>query len=354
MPSTKDIDTADTRTGPRFRARLVGHIDQQQSFLAAAHAGRLHHAWMLTGPKGVGKASFAWLAAKYILAGRAQEVGLFGPVEPPENLAQLADDAVALRIEEGSHGDARVLALAENPKTGKMRTEITIDQVHALNGLFTQTATEGGWRVVVIDSVDDMNRSAANALLKVLEEPPKDVLFLLISHSPGRLLPTIRSRCRVLGFPPLSDADVGDFLTSELPELSPETTVQLIDWADGAPGLALNLLDQQAPALKADLLALLTPIPQFDMGAIHGWATDLAKPAHDAKHRLAMDMLLDGLRAAATGAADDIAALFRARLSVPQILELWAELGQMDAQQRGLRLDRSFFWVQLFNRLSTL
>ncbi|MBC7504248.1 MAG: AAA family ATPase, partial [Sandarakinorhabdus sp.] len=180
---------------------IIGHDHQIAAFKAAFAGDRPHHGWLLTGPQGVGKAMFAEQAAVWLLAGK--------PAGDAFDAA--ADTAAQSLINACSHPDFRRLVRTEDDK-GKLRAVIRIDEVRALQPLFRQTPSIADWRVVIVDSADEMNIQSANALLKSLEEPPQQTLFFLISHTPGRLLPTIRSRCRTLRFNRLPDAAVDNVL----------------------------------------------------------------------------------------------------------------------------------------------
>lgn len=201
-------------------------------FDSARRSGRLHHAWLLAGPRGVGKASFARLAATRVLAEAAG---------PPVHLPALetpTDHPIAKLLAAGSHPDFRWLERLEKPSGGLARN-INVQQVRALGDLFAVTPSLSSWRAIVIDSADDLETSAANALLKMLEEPPPNSLFFLVSHAPGRLLPTIRSRCRRLDFAALPDDAMTSVLSRLLIEKSPEDLAALVDMAEGSVGRAI-------------------------------------------------------------------------------------------------------------------
>lgn len=213
---------------------LYGHDHLVAALLDAARSGRLHHAWLLAGPQGIGKARFAEAAALRLLA-----EGAGPPIDAP-GFAVSPDHPTARLIEAGSHPDFQRLERLFREKTGDHARNISIDQVRSLQGLFGTTPTFSTRRIVVIDAIDDLERGAANALLKSLEEPPPDSLFLLVSHAPGRLLPTIRSRCRLLRFAPLADDAMTSVLKEALPEASAAEIAELVAVGDGSPGKALR------------------------------------------------------------------------------------------------------------------
>lgn len=224
---------------------LVGHDDQIAAFRAAADSGRLHHAWLLTGPEGVGKASFALAAATRLLADAA------GPRVELPGLTTPENHPIVNYIRAGSHPDIRILTRLTKDKSEDLARSISIDQVRSLQSLFATTPSLSPRRVVIIDAIDDLERPAANALLKNLEEPPAGTTFFLISHAPGRLLPTIRSRCRQLRFAPLSEGDMRQALRRALPDEEAEEIDALIGVGGGSPGRALGFAGLEIAALDA-------------------------------------------------------------------------------------------------------
>lgn len=233
----------------------VGNAAAHAAFLAALRGGSLHHAWLLAGPEGVGKATFARAAALRMLAEAAD------PALPP-GLSVPDGHRTAALMEAGSHPDFRLLARlpkdADKPE-GDLARSIAIAQVRTLQPMFATAPAMSSRRVVVIDTIDDLERNAANALLKNLEEPPAGTVFLLVSHAPGKLLPTIRSRCRLLRFESLHDAEVTTVLRSALPDADEAETAALVAAADGAPGRGLRFagldlakVDQAIAAIAAD------------------------------------------------------------------------------------------------------
>lgn len=217
---------------------LLGQSQAIEAFRAARDSGRLHHGWLLAGPEGVGKRSFADMAALALLAG--EPLG----VDPEHPAARL--------VTAGSHLDHFVLAPPEEGK-GAATGSITVDHVRALRQFLRSTPGLGRWRTVIVDPVDALNANAASALLKELEEPGRDTTLFLVSHAPGRLLPTIRSRCRRLDFQRLGASDMERVLEVIAPGTSGQDRERLLALADGSPGRAARLLEDGALALAADL-----------------------------------------------------------------------------------------------------
>ncbi len=233
---------------------FVGNAAARAAFRAAMSGAQLHHAWLFAGPEGVGKAGFARAAAARMLAEAAGASGLPGDFDLPE------DHPTRRMIEAGAHPDHRVLErLPKDPDKPEQNIarSITIAQVRGLNPMFATKPSMSDRRVVVIDAIDDVERpGAANALLKNLEEPPHGTIFLLVSHSPGRLLPTIRSRCRLLRFDPLGDGEVAGVLRAQLPEASAAEIDALVRAGGGSPGRALGFAGLDLATLDGEMAAI--------------------------------------------------------------------------------------------------
>jgi DNA polymerase-3 subunit delta' len=239
---------------PRANPILLGQPAAEATVLEAISAGRMHHAWLITGPEGVGKATLAYRFARRLLAGR--------PTEP--SLALDPANPVFRRVAAGSHADMMTIERAYDPKRKRMRTQIAIDDVRKVNAFMSLTPAEGGWRVVVVDGADEMNQNSANALLKVLEEPPPRAVLLLVCSSPGRLLPTIRSRCRRLRLGQLDDATMHTLMRQYLPNLTDDERGRLVTLAEGSPGRALMMAEDEGLAISAlvdNLLANMDSLP---------------------------------------------------------------------------------------------
>src|SRR6478672_323646 len=206
---------------------IVGQDKAVEQFASAWATRKLHHAWLLAGPKGVGKATFAHVAARRVLADAA------GPASDLPGLETADDHPIVRLVEAGSHPDMRWLERLVNEKTGNLARNISVDQVRELGEFMSMTAALSPWRVAVIDSVDDLETSGANALLKILEEPPANTIFFLVSHAPGRLLPTIRSRCRRLDFSALDDDAMTSILDAQVSGVSPTERDKVIAMSFG-------------------------------------------------------------------------------------------------------------------------
>jgi DNA polymerase-3 subunit delta' len=230
---------------------IVGQDRAVGQFSNAWKRGALHHAWLLAGPKGVGKATFARVAATRVLADAA------GPQVNAPGLETPEDHRIAKLVEAGSHPDLRWLERLVNDKTNNLARNITVDQVRSLGDLFDLTPALSPWRVVVIDSIDDLEKSAANALLKMLEEPPANTIFFLVSHSPGRLLPTVRSRCRRLDFQSLDDDAMTSILAKALPEQKDFERARVIAAAGGSAGRAIALAELDLVSLEEKAIKIL-------------------------------------------------------------------------------------------------
>ncbi len=258
---------------PRETTALFGHADAEQALLASYKTGRMPHAWLIGGEPGIGKATLAYRLARFV---HAHPDPAAEAVQRATSLAVDAAHPVARRIAAQAQGDLLVLERTINEQTGKLYTVIRVDDVRRTVAFFGSTPGEGGWRIAIVDTVDELQREGANALLKVLEEPPARALLLLVSHAPGRELPTIRSRCRRLLLRPLGAADVAHAVAAATDRSVDDAEIkQAAAAADGGVGRALRLLDRSALALRQRVLDLLAQLPQLDPRALHALADSL-------------------------------------------------------------------------------
>jgi len=268
-----DEAEADEAAPPRVTAKLFGHSGTEAALLAAYGSGRVPHAFMLIGQNGIGKATLAYRMARFVLAHPDPAAP---SVQAATSLAVDPQHPVARRVAAQAHGDLLVLQRLPNEK-GVLRQQIAVDDVRRTISFFGATAGEGGWRVAIVDAVDELNRAGANALLKVLEEPPERALLLLVCHSASRVLPTLRSRCCVLPMRPLSQGDVGRALAASVGAAESDPQIEAAAAAaDGSVARALAFLDENALALRRRALEELERLPALNAGALHALGDALA------------------------------------------------------------------------------
>jgi DNA polymerase-3 subunit delta' len=258
-----DPDRIEGAPHPRETLLLHGHAAAEAELLSAFNTGRLHHAWMLTGPKGTGKATLAWRIARFLLATPDDDGGMFSP-PPPTSLDIDASNPVARRLLQLAEPRLFLLRRGPNEKETALSQVISVDEVRKMKSFFALSAADGGRRVAIIDSLDELNTAAANALLKLLEEPPARVTLLLIAHQPARLLPTIRSRCRELRLAPLGPGDLAAALTAAGGSVAPEDTQALAELSAGSVGEAFRLTNLDGLKLYTALVRLFSTLPRLD------------------------------------------------------------------------------------------
>ena len=345
---------------PRMTAQVFGHGAAEAVLAEALQSDQHHHAWLITGPEGIGKATFAYRAARAALA-RPDERGMFGSgldVDP--------DSAAFRQVTSLSHPGLVVIRRAYDQKAKRVASMITVDDVRRLKGFLALSAEEGGRRVVIVDSADEMNVNAANALLKSLEEPPPRTIFLLMASAPGRLLPTIRSRCRTLALSPLSDADLKRAVTAALagagkPPIQDADIAALTQLSGGSVRRLLALQEGGGLALQAKIDKLIASLPAGDLKAAHMLSDELAPAAAEQKFALFYDLFLGTLqrlvRAQATslGHEDDVSRARRligpGRLAT--FAGLWETLARDKSDALALNLDRKSLILASLAKLET-
>jgi DNA polymerase III subunit delta' len=319
---------------PRQRYHLVGHHDIETELLEAWRSGRFPHAILLGGEQGIGKATLAYRLTRFILAG-----GTSADFNIP------ASHPAAKQVAALSHPDFMVLRRMPSEEGKPLSKFIRVEDTRRIVSFFGSTAAYGGWRVCVIDAAEDMNRESANAILKLLEEPPARALFILISHMPGRLLPTIRSRCRRIDIKPLSTGEVVEALQQfdeELPDLDQSRFAAAAEASQGSVARALSLLIGGEDGLEVLNLTrgLLARLPQVESASVAALGDKLRGDNLD----VFADAVGDWLAAAATGDGD------AARLA--QLAEAWDKVRRATADAAIFNLDRKPLVFQVFSMLS--
>jgi DNA polymerase-3 subunit delta' len=336
--STED-DEARDGLHPRETQQLVGHAEAERTLLEAYRSGRIPHAWLIGGPRGIGKATLAYRMARFVLAHSDPHDPA---VQSARSLGIDPEHLVARRVAAQAQGDLLVLERTLNER-GKLRQDIAVDDVRRTVSFFGSTAGEGGWRVAIVDAVDELNAAGANALLKVVEEPPPRTLLLLISHARGLVMPTIRSRCRVLDLRPLSAGDVAQAVALALGRDIDAEVREAADFAEGSVGRALAMLEGPALALRQRLTQMLDRLPDTDPLALHalGDAMAGADPQPLATF------------------VDSVNAWLSARLAVPQetgrmarIAEVWDKVNRSAREVEIFNLERKPLVFSVFALLA--
>jgi DNA polymerase-3 subunit delta' len=320
---------------PRDTFGYEGGEAVERAFVEALARGRLHHAWLLTGPEGVGKATFAYRAARRLLGARPDErFGLLG---------SSPDDPVSRQMSSRSHPD--LMVLERQGEDGKTRKNISVDDARRLPEFFAKAPASAPFRVAIIDAADDMNINAANALLKTLEEPPARGVLFLVSHAPGGLIATIRSRCRRLAFPAWEEARVQAFVEART-GLGAEEALRLTRMARGAPGRAVALAEEGA--LDAERLAqeILRQLPGADDAALLAVADSFRGGEGQKRFEMLFERLQDEVRAMATAAAEAGASGDTDRWA-----RAWETLSALPRDVEAVNLDRADAFFTAVGRL---
>jgi DNA polymerase-3 subunit delta' len=348
---------------PRETKQVLGHAAAEAVMAGAIGSGRLHHAWLMTGEQGIGKAAFAYRAARFLLSRDDQE--------PPPGVHSLdiaEGSRTARQVANRSHPGLLTIKRGWDTAGKKSRQSIAIDDIRQLRHFLQRTAVTP-WRVVIVDSADDLNPNSANALLKSLEEPPARTIFFMISSSPGRLLPTIRSRCRTIRFEPLPEAALREAALAACRKAERDAPdeaqfASLLALGKGSPRRVLQLFDGGGHALYEMVVALLESLPRLDRAALHKLIA-LTAGRDGVAHAVAFDLLEEAIAAVLRARAADLAAplefpLLRRfpALIAPDSLADWAELWETIRDARGeaerLNLDKAALTLTVFEKLESL
>lgn len=325
---------------PRETGRLFGHEEAEQALLAAYRSGRIPHAFLIGGPQGIGKATLAYRMARFVLA---HPDPLSPEVQSAADLSVPPDNPAARRIVARAHPDLLTLERGLN-ESGKPRRTIAVDDVRRSVTFFGSTAGEGGWRVAIVDSVDELNAEGENALLKILEEPPMRSLLLLISHSPGSVRATLRSRCRRLTLRPVSDDEVvaatANALNRDPQEEEIRTAARL---AEGSVARAVSFLDGDTLALHQQVVALLGQLPALNPQALHALGESLS--GTDQRSLDNVINTVNGWLSAQLAAHDD-------RERMARMAEVSEEINRAAREAAAFNLDRKPLIFQAFGLLA--
>ena len=353
-----EADRLDDFPHPRETRGLFGQDVAQATLSEALASGRMHHAWLLSGQAGIGKATLAYQFARAALA-RPEERDLFG-----QGMAIEPNSPTDRQVRVLSHPGLLVIRRTCDPKTKRFSQTIAVDEVRRLRSFLALSPEEQGWRVVIVDSADDLNANAANALLKSLEEPPQRTIFLLITSAPGRLLATIRSRCRVVSAAPLHETDLKRAAAQALTTAG-KAVPEEHDWeallplAGGSVRRALTLIGGNGLAMQTRIDRILSGLPKLDLKSVHALADELQNPTQDPKFQLFFDLyqatLARLVSAQATGSGRGSDITLARRLIGPDRLatfaELWETLARDKADATSLNLDRKSLIITSFTRL---
>ncbi len=310
---------------------LTGHEEAARQFAESFASGRMHHAWLIAGIEGIGKSLFALHAAAHVLAGGRHDFGVFA-----------VNDRAARLVQAESHPDLLIIRRAADEKTGALRNVIVVDDALKLASFLHKTSTHGGWRVAIVDEAHALNRNAQNAILKILEEPPARALILMTATTPGALLPTIRSRSRLLPLGPLDDAAMRAIVARVAPQIPGGDMERLLSLAGGSAGFALKIARTEGLELYGELTALLDAPGAPAIDRLHKLADRLAPKGENESFDVVAALLIETLR---RGAAD-YAEGGGSRDQLDRRMRLWEETRATFAAAANGNLDRKLALVK--------
>jgi len=350
---------------PRKTPHFYGHDEQKQALHRAIMSGRFPHAWIFSGPAGIGKATLAYRLARFILKYPPDKELSDFPKQATLDIP--GNDVVFQQVAAQSHPGLKIIKRPYDHRTKRLKSDIPVDEIRSLHKLFNATTTDGGWRIALIDCADEMNRNAANALLKMLEEPPKNSVIILISHQSGALLPTIRSRCRMLHFKALSQQHILQIMDEHLAsgfdlDAGERTTIARL--ANGSAGNALQLASGSGLKAHENLISLLESLPQLNGVKAHEIAERLSR--RDAQdeflffRRLLCEWLNMFVRFCTTGEdvnlpkrEYDLCQRLGAQVDLEPWLEVWEKTQTSFRQAEVLNLDKRQLLLTIFFHLES-
>jgi DNA polymerase-3 subunit delta' len=345
--TARDEDAARSVRQPRQTTALYGHREAEQTLLEGFRSGRIAHAWLIGGPPGIGKATLAYRMARFVLAHPDHSSA---DVKDATSLYIDDDDPVARKVAAGTHGGLLTLERSANDK-GVLRSIITIDESRETIGFFGSTAVGEGWRVCIVDTVDELNANASNALLKIIEEPPARSLFFLVTNAPARVLATIKSRCRKLPLRPLAASDVVLAASDAAGYRADDAAlIEAAKIADGSVGRVLALLGGGGVALHDRTMAVLQTLPRLDLRAVHALGDALPLNDRAALHAFVdtVERWLSDRVEAEQGQTDGAADLPR----LARLAEVWEKINRAARETESYNLERKPLVFSIFGMLA--
>lgn len=348
-----DFQTPDAIDGwplPESQDEWYGDPAVERLMIEAYRGGRMHHAWLIGGPKGIGKATLAWRFARFALAHPEPALA-----PDAESLAVPPDHPVARKIAARSHPNVLALSRPYDEKNKRFKTQLAVEEIRRTIPFFGSTAGEAGWRIAIVDTADEMNSNSANALLKILEEPPKKALFLVLSNSPGQLLPTIRSRCRRLDLAPLK-ADAIERALAIHTDASETDRRFAAKAGRGSLRRAIRFLDEDVVAIARAFSNAIGAMPAFDASAAYALGDLVAQRGGDEAFESFEDLVFDWLARRARGEAEpaELGPLPAAALEVPLAAwaEVWEKVRLAATEVETFNLDRKQFVISTLTLLA--
>ncbi len=352
MEFNKDLEG---ERSPINNPLLLGHDDAEQLFLSSFFSRRVPHAWLLTGTKGIGKATFAYRIARFVLTNNVISSGkdrsFYSDIElvkTPINLNSDINNPICRRIMSGGHPDFLNITRALDEKTGKKKKQITVDEIRKINSFLSLTSAEGGWKVIVIDSIDDLNLNSANALLKILEEPPSNTLILLVCHNLMSILETIRSRCRHIKLNLLEKDILITLIKEYLVDLPMDDTKILSRLSGGSIGRALYLAEGPILEVFNKIETILSTFPKLDMSKVHDLGNILQRDKTG-------DLFIHAMHFLANWVENNVKNLASSDLEKSKPwLEIWDKIVDSGNKLKLLNLDQKQVFLNTFVSIKNL